>query len=417
MDLKIMNLIQFIKTALLRRCLAGLVLVISSTAAVSAAETWHDVQFGGFISQGFLASSANDYLGNTSNGTFDFREYALNASYAKGAWRIGAQAFGQKLGDYGNDKIKLDWAMVDYQPWQWLGFRAGRVKLPRGLYNEALDLDSVRPFILLPQSIYDNRLRDFNASFDGAMAYGNISLQRFGSLDYRIYYGDTPMSVKSGASDFFNTDSSFPNLTIGINSLIGGTLFWNTPVNGLRAGYSETTFKNLDALRRVVVPSAQINKPYFKNAEEYHHHQFSIEYTRGDWVFAAEAAREYTRYKIGVPGESTTQSATLYVDYKSDLFYISVARRINTWLELGSYCSVSREYFRHNTSVSIPPALKQKDYALSARFDLNEHVIFKLEGHYMDGAGKVFNTPAHPIALSSLDTSWTMLAAKITLSF
>jgi hypothetical protein len=412
-----MNLTQLIETAFLRRCLAGLILVTSSTAAASAAETWHDVQFGGFISQGYLKSSANDYLGNTSDGTFDFREYALNASYAKGVWRIGAQVFGQKLGEYGDDKIKLDWAMIDYHPYQWLGFRAGRVKLPRGLYNEALDLDSVRPFILLPQSIYDNRLRDFIASFDGAMAYGNVDLKRFGSLDYTLYYGDTPMSAKSGASDFFNTDSPFPNITIGINSLTGGTLFWNTPVTGLRAGYSETTFKNLDVLRQVVVPAAHLDKPYFKNAETYYHHQLSVEYTRGEWVFAAEAAREYTRYKIGVPGVSTTQSATLHVDYDSDLFYVSAARRITPWLELGSYCSVSREHFRHNTNVSIPPLLKQTDYALSARFDLNDHVVFKLEGHYLDGAGKVFNTPAHPADLSSLDTSWTMLAAKVTFSF
>ena len=48
--------------------------------------------------------------------------------------------------------------------------RAGRVKMPRGLYNEALDVDAVRPFVLLPQSVYDNRLRDFNASFEGPSA-------------------------------------------------------------------------------------------------------------------------------------------------------------------------------------------------------------------------------------------------------
>ena len=409
-----MNLTQSIKSTLLRQGLACLALATGSATLSSAAVTWHDAQFGGFISQGVLKSSANDYLGKTSDGTFDFREYALNASYAKGAWRIGAQAFGQKLGDYGNDKIKLDWAMIDYQPFQWLGFRAGRVKLPRGLYNEALDLDSVRPFILLPQSIYDNRLRDFNASFDGAMAYGNISMKSVGSLDYRIYYGDTPMSVKSGASDFFNTDAPFQNTYIGIDSLMGGTLFWNTPIDGLRVGYSNTTYKNLDVGRQVIIPAAHIDRLGYKNSEQYKHHQLSAEYIFGNWTFAAEAAREYTHYKIGTPGLEYTG---LHVDYKSELYYVSAARRINSWLELGTYYSVSREHFAHNTAAVIPPLLAQKDYALSARFDLSDHVTFKLEGHYMDGAGKVFNTPAHPIALSSLDTSWTMFAAKITFSF
>jgi hypothetical protein len=390
-----------------------------ATAALACASdlSWKDIQFGGFVSQGYLQSSANDYLGKTSDGTFDFREYAVNASFATGKWRIGAQAFGQKLGYYGGDKIKLDWAMIDYQPAQWLGFRVGRVKLPRGLYNEALDLDAVRPFVLLPQGIYDNRLRDFNASFDGGMIYGNIGLKGAGSVDYRLYYGDTPIAIDSGASDFFNTDTPFQNIKIGIDSLMGGSLFWNTPVSGLRVGYSNTTFKDFDVNRRFIIPAIHVDYVGFKNSERYSHHQFSAEYVKGDWTFAAEAAREYTRYHIGNPAIETNATATKFVDYRSDAYYLSAARRINRWLELGSYVSFSRERFRHNTSAVIPPELKQTDYVLSTRFDLNDHLTFKLEGHYMDGAGKVFNTPAHPNPPASLDTSWTMLAAKVTYTF
>lgn len=50
-----------------------------------------DIQFGGFASQGYLVNTGhNDYLGETSKGTFDFREYAGNVSYSTGAWRFGA---------------------------------------------------------------------------------------------------------------------------------------------------------------------------------------------------------------------------------------------------------------------------------------------------------------------------------------
>mgnify|MGYP001553280667 FL=1 len=373
---------------------------------------WRDIQVGGFFSQGFLASSANNYLGETSHGTFDFREYALNASYAVGRWRVGAQAFGQKLGDYGDDRISLDWAMVDYQAAQWLGFRAGRVKMPRGLYNEALDLDSVRPFVLLPQSIYDNRLRDFNASFDGVMIYGNFGLKRFGSLDYTLYGGDTPIKADSGASDFFNTDSPFKNLSIGIGALGGGTLFWNTPIHGLRAGYSHTTYRKLTAFRHIVIPAISLDEVTAKTAPALEHNQLSIEYVQGNWTFAVEAAHEHAVYAVGKVGE-------FFIEDKTDLFYASAARRINRWLELGSYYSVSREHYRHNTPGVgiIPPLLEQNDFAISARFDLNEHVVFKLESHSLKGTGKIFNTASQPNPLSSLDPSWTMIAAKVTFSF
>jgi len=384
----------------------------------SAAYAWHDFQFGGFASQGYLLSSDNDYLGNTSEGTADFREYAVNASWAKGKWRLGAQVFGEKLGYYGDDKLKLDWASVDFQATQWLGFRAGRVKLPRGLYNEALDLDAVRPFVLLPQSIYDNRLRDFNASFDGALAYGNIGLKQLGSVDYTVYYGDTPISVKSGASDFFNTDAPFPNTGLNLESMIGGTGFWNTPLNGLRVGYSYSTFKHFTADRDLVLPGMPpgFSVPVQKFAKHYDHHQLSVEYTVGDWTFAAEAARETSVWHIHWP-TAPEMNLFYWINYKADLGYVSAARRINRWLELGTYYSVSREHYENHTDVPLPPLLKQNDFALSARFDVNDHMILKLEGHALDGTGKIFDTPTHPNPPTALKTSWTMVAAKMTVYF
>jgi hypothetical protein len=380
------------------------------TAAAPAAVTWHDVQFGGFASQGYLVNTGrNDYLGDTSDGTFDFREYALNASYATGKWRVGAQAFGQQLGVYGDDKIKLDWAIVDYQATQWFGVRAGRVKMPRGLYNEALDLDSVRPFVLLPQSVYDARLRDFNAAFNGGMIYGNIDLHHAGSLDYRAFYGDIPMSTSSGASDYFNNDVPFPNVSLGMDAVYGGSLFWNTPLSGLRVGYSYSAFQDFTALRDITV----INTVMYKTADTYHRHLISAEYTTGDWTFASEAGFENADYGAGLPGSAPY----VFIKFNSDYFYVSAARRINRWLELGTYYSYSHEVNALTGAALVVPSSLQSDYALSARFDLNDHVIFKLEGHYLDGAGKIFDTPTHPQPAARRDDSWFLLAAKVTLSF
>jgi len=383
--------------------------------AASAADVWQEIQFGGFASQGYLANTGhNDYLGQTSKGTFDFREYAASASWANGPWRIGAQAFGQKLGRYGDDKIMLDWATVDYQPAQWFGVRAGRVKMPRGLYNEALDLDAVRPFVLLPQSVYDNRLRDFDSFFDGGMVYGNRGRPGSGSIDYRFFYGKKPLSLNSGASDYFNADAPFVNKAIGIKSVIGGSVFWNTPVNGLRVGYSFSRFQDFDTVRYVIPKKADGHK----FTPNYDRHLFSVEYIKAEWVFAAEAGRENVSYAVLYPSLPPTPALTgvrLFSKYR--YYYLSAARRINRWLEVGTYFSYSN-FTQTGVNVLIGfPQLRQGDTALSLRFDATDHLIFKLEGHYMDGAGKIFDFPAYPQPVAQRDNAWSMIAVKSTYTF
>jgi hypothetical protein len=322
---------------------------------------------------------------------------------------VGAQGFGQKLGAYGEDKPKLDWATVDYQATQWFGIRAGRVKLPRGLYNEALDLDAVRPFVLLPQSVYDNRLRDFIAAFNGGMIYGNVGLQKAGSLDYRAFYGKMPLSIHSGASDYFNTDAAFPNLQMSLDAAEGGSLFWNTAVQGLRVGYSFSRFENFRTLR--YIPFRARNT--YKTAPHYDRHLASIEYTRGDWVFAAEAGKDVNHY------DNTYTDGTVYAHLypTTNYYYVSASWRARRWLELGSYYG---HYHFDQWGVGTPvifPDLDQGDFAFSCRFDLSEHLIFKLEGHVMSGAGAIFDLPSAPQPVAARDNSWTMLALKTTYSF
>jgi len=389
-------------------------LAVAAVSVASAAITWQDFQFGGFASQGYVKNSGhNDYLGKTSEGTWDFREYAASASWANGPWRIGAQAFGEKLGKYGDDKITLDWATVDFQPAQWFGVRAGRVKMPRGLYNEALDLDSVRPFVLLPQSVYDNRLRDFDSFFDGGMLYGNQALPGAGSIDYHLFYGKKPIKLNSGASDYFNTDAPYFNTSINIDSVIGGTLFWNTPINGLKTGVSFSRFDNFDTVR--LITKGVHNGQYgHKITDNYDRYLLSAEYTTGDWAFAAETGRENVHYAVLYP--PAPPGVWLFSKYR--YYYLSASRRINRWLELGAYYSYSHfEQYGVNSATAVFPMQRQGDTALSVRFDINDHLLFKLEGHYMDGAGKIFDIPSYPQPVALRNNSWAMFAAKITYTF
>src|SRR5208283_4178870 len=89
------------------------------------------IEFHGFASQGFLASSQYTYLGDTSHGSFKFTEAALNASISPfPRMRISAQAFTFDIGDAGNYDLVLDYAQVQYTFNDWLGVRAGRIRRP-----------------------------------------------------------------------------------------------------------------------------------------------------------------------------------------------------------------------------------------------------------------------------------------------
>ncbi len=144
----------------------------------------------GFGSLGFLNSSNNNYLMESRGGSFDFNEIAFNAMFdVRDDLRVGAQIFVGDMGDYGNYEPRLDWGYVDWRPKNWLGIRGGKFKRPNGLYNETLDVDAARTFILLPQSVYSYQYRDFFLATTGVGGYGNVNLGSGGDVDYQIYYG------------------------------------------------------------------------------------------------------------------------------------------------------------------------------------------------------------------------------------
>lgn len=139
-----------------------------------------DVQFHGFASQGLLYSTGNDFFGDSTQGSFDFTELALN-----GSWRplnqlqFSAQALFRRAGETDDQKLRLDYGFVDYtlasgMDARW-GLRLGRIANSVGFYNDTRDVPFTRPGILLPQSLYFDSSRLFAA--DGISFYGELRTQ------------------------------------------------------------------------------------------------------------------------------------------------------------------------------------------------------------------------------------------------
>lgn len=382
---------------------------IRASAAIPLGEN-SLVQIGGFISQGYIKSDGNNYpFEDKGNGTFDFREMAFNASTTFGSHlRVGGQIFAERLGNYGEDKVKLDWAVADYNFRQEFGIRVGRVKYPKGLYGEALDLDVVRPYIFLPVSLYNPVVRDFNSAFNGGMIYGTINAGKTGSFDYKLFYGDIPMSPEQGVADYFNTTTIFapnPGVTdLGMDATGGGQVFWNTPVTGLKVGYSYSYLDGLYAkgkLRAAPIYNASLS------TDRYSYHTISAEYVRNQWTFAAEYQR------VGGDFVATTPFGATVSKSEVTNWYVAAARRFHEKFEVGAYFAQQRN--SRPAAASPSSANHNNDWTLSLRYDVNEHITVKAEGHYIDGTYNVFNTPRTPNA--TIDNTSTLFALKTTLSF
>jgi hypothetical protein len=124
-----------------------------TTAAVG--EDFQLPQFHGFATESFTASDDNNYLGiNTTPGTFDWTEAALNADESfTDDLRVGVQVQLMKLGAFGRWSPTFDWA-------------------------------------LLPEPMYAVDWGTTNLSQHGGELHGQIHLPgRAGQIVYSAYYG------------------------------------------------------------------------------------------------------------------------------------------------------------------------------------------------------------------------------------
>ncbi|MDQ3267479.1 MAG: OprO/OprP family phosphate-selective porin [Pseudomonadota bacterium] len=158
------------------------VLLLSTTFAHGVNLMGSELQLHGFLTQGMVTTSDNNFLGQSNKKvSTDFREIGVNASLrATADVQLSAGLLSHKAGGTDNGEIRLDYGLVD-----WTvssneqgrgGIRLGRVKNAYGLYNKTRDVAFTRPSILLPQSIYFERTRNLTVSADGAEIY----LDRYG---------------------------------------------------------------------------------------------------------------------------------------------------------------------------------------------------------------------------------------------
>jgi hypothetical protein len=341
-----------------------------------------DLQVHGFVSQGFMVTTDNNYLGHSERGSFEFFEVGLNVSKELGHdVRVGLQVFAQDLGPLGNYEPIIDWAMVDWRINPSVGVRVGRIKLPLGLFNENWDVDIARTPVLLPQSVYGVRFRDVLNAVNGGALYGNLQLGGAGALDWTAYVGTVYVPPHLGEYD--------------VENVVGGRVLWQSPIDGLRAG-GHVLYSN------------------FHIADEVADMRISANYN--NWLQLGASA-EYVAGPLTVTAEYRKWTADVDYDpalieperYQTDGGYLMAQVQATDRLYFSGYYSMNFE----DISDRKNPDDYHKDAALGVRFDLTPEWTVKAEGHYIDGRAELEGR----LNPDGKTRRWGLFMAKTSLAF
>jgi hypothetical protein len=397
----------------------------------------------GFVSQSFLQTSDNIYLGlESTDGTWAYTEEALNFTVnPTPKLRIGAQLVGRDLGPQGNHKVFMDWALGDYRFVDEIGIRAGRMKLPVGLYNNVFDADMARPEILQPDSLYPQNQRDFRNTVEGVQVYGTLRLGGAGFLDYEGWSGTmdldeafvVPRYMSDGALQLLPAlqASGLQNASYVLNqsngrldTTFGGILEWRPPVAGLRlkgsVGEATAHFSSVVTYSGSFGPlPVSIPVRTDLRLRERYDLYFSAEYQRGGLRISAEHLRGDTRIENTIDGLPGTGPITTYLTKEPRSSYAQVAYRFNPHFQASTYYSVyypdAQDKDGQQLALTGQPDFRawQKDWTLTGRVDINNHWLFKAEFHVIDGTAAL-NLSDNP---GGFKKDWNMFIARTTLYF
>jgi hypothetical protein len=393
---------------------AGLTMPVNAALALEVA----GVDIHGFASQGFIQTTKenNFPVSNSGQGSFNFNDFGINFSKELTPdLHVGLQLFAFDRGNYGKDNLTLDWAYGDYRFRDWLGFRAGKVKIPLGLYNEARDNDALRTFIFLPQQAYFDYERDSLVAILGGAIYGSIPLDQAGTLNYQVEIGAVPAVSDGGfAKEIGGMIGDLQITEINSKTSVAHSLEWRTPVPGLR-----TLFTGLHTtLSGKANVDTAINGDGGTASWKYdslHRYMFSLEYSYKDLVLSGEyELDDYTlraNYSNGITAPFNSKQAT-------DSWVIMATYRFNDWFEMGGFYHEVYADRNHrdgstftNFNLYRPENMWWKDTALTLRFDPTPNTVLKLEGHYVNGNYEIIEN------IGGAKKDWFIFATKATFNF
>lgn len=381
---------------------------LSLVASASAAELSEGMQLHGFASQGAAMNSHNKYDGSTNGHVgFDMREIGANFSLQTAPdWLLSGQLVSRWAGGTDNGAVRVDYALIDHalidNNERRFGVRLGKIKNPYGFYNMTRDVAHTRPGIMLPQSIYQDQIRDFFLAAPGISLRGsevgsdNQLSWQVSALQPEVNNANLTAYVVDRQQGHFNARTS-----------VLAQALWEQDGGKWRAGLSLGQF----GIHYLPAPADFFGMGRFAGSGRVTLNTgvLSVEHNREDWSYTAEyAATRQIRNGFNVPGLSILdKDTTIEACYVQTLWrfapgWQALARFDTLYLD-----KTDRGGSGFATATGLPAAQRYaRDWTWGLRYEPTSRWSLFAELHHVNGAAwlsKLDNPPA------GLTARWDML--------
>jgi len=298
-------------------------------------------------------------------------------------------------------------------------------------------MDMLRTSIFLPQSVYPEILRETTLAIVGAGLHGNIDLNKAGGLSYGVAIGtqniDASERIKQAFMDTQSSNDAVQTDSIDVDSKYAVSLLWEPPLEGLKISWTigNTKFTTESHATADFMDWLKAGTKIYQKFDKFQYNVYSSEYTRNDLTLAGEYMKTERLYAMGEGAPDLSMDNATAKNAKG--WYASASYRFTDWFVLGTYYSKTKTISAADgaagpggdagagggtSSEDMTGRAYQNDLCLSTRFDINEYMVFKLEGHTIKGTNGMspLDNPADAGGKRWTE-KWKMFAAKVTFSF
>lgn len=178
------------------RFAAGLLCAVGASFAQVVGAHSTELDLHGSLAQGYAWSDGNNYFGESTDGSRDLYEVALNATTRPHPkLLLSGQLMARRSGSTDDGVLRVDYLQANYKAFTGAdasaGLRIGKLKNPYGFYNASRDVVFSRPGITMPGSVYFTNLglRDLLFSTESSQLYGGW---RWGQSTHDLVVGVAP---------------------------------------------------------------------------------------------------------------------------------------------------------------------------------------------------------------------------------
>ncbi len=412
-----------------------LVLILLLISFAANAEI-NNLSVRGFLSQGFIHTNGNNYLGETQSGSFDFGEAGLNILYRPFNRVYWASQFSiRNIGDHesGEEDFRIDYGLINFHLTSSNQYDAniklGRFKYFYGLYSDIQDTPTAIPGVLPAQTMYFEYVYP-NLVVDGLQLNQSFRFDGFGDIDFDLMYGkltDEEKKSNDALQTYFQLYGPyFPGIQGEVDAydgVVGLQLQYMSLDNSLLLSYGHIFYDGT-----VVVDLW--NQDYkLTDENDLVIDVFSFEYVSDNWTITGEYGTNRTvlsRKFLNIQQGLTTE---LFQKVRSESYYLQYRYQLSSQFEP----LVRYEVFHYDRSdkngskwAAANPAGKDywrfsKSFVIGGTYNFSESVSLSSEFHIIDGAGLNFiaasNGAKDNAIENGFDRYWNMFLTKLTYSF